>query len=111
MKILKIKKEQLIPEREFINHCFSDQHGSLIQKLNIDHRFIEAAEKDGFMKPLLIIKEPKIPLEIEGGVVLENNNKIKYYSPFHIYIVAQLAKNVVLDDGFLWGYHTESELN
>ncbi|MGB9726690.1 MAG: hypothetical protein ACPLXB_01175 [Minisyncoccia bacterium] len=94
-----IKKEQLLSEQAFINYCNYDEaniHGVRISRLDIDQRFIKAAEKDGFIKPLLKLKE--LVKREDGNEKLEI---VKYYSPFQVYLVLALSKNIIDDDGYL----------
>jgi len=105
----KIKKDQLLSEKVFINYCNYDEanvHGGRMNRLDIDQRFIRATEKDCFIKPLLKLKE--LVKQKDGNEKLETVN---YYSPFQIFIVAELAKNSVLDDGLLWGEHAQENLD
>jgi len=107
-KKLGIKKEQLFVERAFIDYCNHDKVSShaTSKRLDIDQRFLKAATRDGFIKPLLKIKEPI--KQNDGTEKLEVAN---YYSPFQIYIITELAQNSVLDDGFLWGAHAQENLD
>ncbi len=51
---LEIKKDQLLPERSFISFCDHDEASShTTSRLDIDQRFLRAAEKDGFIKPFV----------------------------------------------------------
>ena len=93
----KIKKEQLLSKEAFIRYCISDEASiHTTTKLDIDQKFLKAAEKDGFIKPLLRLKE-KVK-QRDGTEKLETVN---YYSPFQIYLVLELSKNIVDDDGYL----------
>lgn len=49
-------KEQLLPLRAFIEYCSYDYHRNKILDC-VDEKFIRAAELDGFLKPLLEVKE------------------------------------------------------
>ncbi len=77
----KIIIEQLLTKDAFLRHCKSDYLSGL--KLDINKDFLVAAEKDGFLRPL------------------KTKDKIKYYSPHQIFIIAALYKNKV-HDGVLW---------
>ena len=101
-----IKKEQLLSEQAFISYCNRDEASSHTTKLDIDQKFLKAAEKDGFIKPLLKSKE--LVRQKDGN---ERLKMVKYYSPFQIYIVAELAKNSVLNDGLLWEEHAQENLD
>lgn len=104
---LEIKKDQLLPERSFIGFCNYDEASShTTSRLDINQQFLRAAEKDGFIKPLLKIKE-----SIKQNDGTEKLEMVNYYSPFQIYIITELAQNSVLDDGFLWGAHAQESLD
>jgi len=95
----KIKKEQLLSEQTFINYCGYDEaniHGGRTSRLDIDQKFIKAAEKDGFIKPLLKSKESV--KQKDGDEKLE---MVNYYSPFQIYLVLELSKNIIDENGYL----------
>ena len=94
-----IKKEQLLSEQAFINYCNYDEasiHGGRTSRLDIDQRFIRAAEKDEFIKPLLKLKE--LVKQKDGN---EKLKMVNYYSPFQIYLVLELSKNIIDDNGYL----------
>jgi len=94
-----IKKEQLLSEQAFINYCGYDEasiHGGRTSRLDIDQRFIKAAEKDGFIKPLLKSKESV--KQKDGNEKLE---MVNYYSPFQIFLVLELSKNIIDENGYL----------
>lgn len=94
---LEIKKEQLLSERAFIGYCDRDEVSShVITRLDIDERFLKAAEKDGFIKPLL-----KERGEVKQNDGTEKVEMVSYYSPYQIYIIAELAKNIIDNDGYL----------
>lgn len=87
---LQVKKEQLKNERSFISYCNDRDLG--IRSAD----FLRALEKDGFLKPLLNLKEEKVG---ENGK--RQKISIPFYSPHQVYIIAALIKND-LDDGELW---------
>jgi hypothetical protein len=94
-----VKKEQLLSEQAFINYCNYDEaniHGGRVSRLDIDQRFIRAAEKDGFIKPLLKTKE--LVKQNDGTEKLE---MVSYYSPFQIFLVSELSKNIIDENGYL----------
>jgi len=89
-----IKKEQLFPEKSFIDYCkFNYSRGEKIR--NIDESFLKAAESDKFLEPLLRVKE-KVQ---ENGA--EKEVLVNYYSPHQIFVIAALSKNQVYE-GKLW---------
>jgi hypothetical protein len=102
-----IKKEQLLNRQRFIGYCRFDHSSTRATfKLDVDERFLLAAEQDGFLKPLLIVEE-KIRQQ-DGSEKIE---PVSYYSPFQLFIVAALRENSVLDDGLLWGQIVRGELD
>lgn len=102
-----IKKEQLLNRQRFIGFCGFDKASTRATvKLDVDERFLLAAEQDGFLRPLLIIDE-KVRQQ-DGS---EKIQPISYYSPFQLFVIAALRENSVLDDGLLWGQIVRGELD
>ena len=103
-KDLEIKKDQLLSEGEFIAYCNDSndvrvsQYGKL--RIHVEPAFLRAAEQDGFLEPLLISEEPV--RQADGS---QKTLTVHYYSPFQIYIIAQLACNI-LEDGKLQDPHS-----
>ncbi|MDP2638165.1 MAG: hypothetical protein Q8P26_03835 [Candidatus Levybacteria bacterium] len=87
-------KDQLLPERAFIDYCRLDYHHNL--KLDINIEFLRAAEADNFLHPLLMVKEN---VKQEDGS--EKEVVINYYSPHQVYVITALSKNQV-HKGLLW---------
>ncbi len=102
-----IKKDQLLSRQGFISHCtYDDASVHTARKLDIDEIFLAAAEKDGFIKPVLKVEEN---IKQQDGT--EKSELVSYYSPFQIYIIAELRENSVLDDSLLWGRIVRGELD
>lgn len=94
---LEIKKDQLLPEGSFIRFCNHDEASiHATSRLEIDQRFLRAAERNGFIKPLLKIKES---FRQDDGT--EKLEVVNYYSPLQIYLVLELVKNIIDDNGYL----------
>lgn len=90
-----IIKEQLLKEDRFIEYCNFDAYrkrklGTLI---NLD--FLRAIENEGLLSPLL--KQKETTTTHDGK---EEKITVNYYSPFQIFMVAILSRNVV-DSGHL----------
>jgi hypothetical protein len=90
--------DQLYTQDAFLSFC-NDYHSSRYnQKLGvkITAEFLSACENDKFILPVHIQKE----------VVAENGKQItkeiKYYSPFQIFLVAELCNNFVDENNVLW---------
>lgn len=96
-KTREIKLDQLCDERSFLSFCNDDQRGNHGKRLGMEitHEFLVACEKDGFILPLLIRTEART---IDGK---EAQVEVKYYSPFQIFLVTELCKNVIDEDGYL----------
>lgn len=90
-----LKKEQLRVERRFIEYCNYDAYTKKKIGVLIESNFLRAAEEDGLLVPLLKLKEK---VQKENGK--EAEEIVNYYSPFQIFIVAALSRNVV-DEGHL----------
>lgn len=77
--------DQLYTQDAFLSFCNDDHSGSYGDKLGvkITPEFLMACEKDEFIVPVCV------------------QDKVKYYSPFQIFIIAELCHNVVDEDGFL----------
>jgi hypothetical protein len=77
--------DQLYTQDAFLSFCNNDHSGSYGSKLGvkITPEFLTACEKDEFIMPVCI------------------QDKVKYYSPFQIFIIAELCHNVVDEDGYL----------
>lgn len=89
-----IKKDQLLPEREFIHFCNNDRANNHAgSRMSINESFLQAVKKDGLIKPIL---------QIEGVVKnpdgTEKQGLIDYYSPHQFFIIAALRKNIVDED-------------
>ena len=92
-----VKKDQLLPEWGFIRFCNEDQANTYVGgRMDINEHFLKAAEKDELIKPLLQIKEKQKQNDGTEKEVL-----VKYYSPYQIYILAELRKNILDEDGNL----------
>jgi hypothetical protein len=96
-KTREIKLDQLCDERSFLSFCNDDQRGNHGKRLGMEitHDFLVACEKDGFIIPLLTRTESRM---VEGK---ETQVEVKYYSPFQIFLVTELCKNVIDEDGYL----------
>ncbi len=89
-----IIKEKLLSEKSFIEFCKYDY--SRTEKINnVDESFLRAAESDGFLEPLLQVKEKVHENGAEKGAL------VNYYSPHQIFIITALSKNQV-HEGKLW---------
>ena len=77
--------DQLYTQDAFLSFCNDDHSGSYGNKLGvkITPELLVACEKDDFLVPVYLDKETK------------------YYSPFQIFIIAELCHNTVDEDGFL----------
>ena len=84
-----IKKEQLLSEQAFISYCNRDEASSHTTKLDIDQKFLKAAKKDGFIKPLLKSKEL---VEQKDGNEKCGQNDIAAVLP-HQEILTQILSN------------------
>ena len=102
-KKLEIKKDQLLPEWNFIYFCNDDQANSQYgwRRMEITEQFLRAAEGDGLIKPFLQ-EEGKIRQQ-DGSV---KDGLVNYYSRHQIYILAELGGNIVDEDGKLNGSNT-----
>ena len=80
-----INIDQLYTRDVFLSFCNDDHSGGYGNKLGVKMtpEFLMACEKDEFI----------IPVCIQG--------KVKYYSPFQIFVIAELCHNIVDEDGFL----------
>jgi len=96
---VKVKKEQLLSEHGFLEFCAFDFLRK--KKLFFREDFLWAAMKDGFLKPLLKIKERVSQEDGTEKEILQN-----YYSPHQVYILAELEDNIV-DDGLLRANNTD----
>lgn len=96
-KTRETKLDQLLEERAFLAFCNDDHHGGYGKRLEteITSEFLVACEKDGFIVPLHIQKETRM---VDGKEVQIN---VKYYSPFQLFLVAELCKNVIDEEGHL----------
>jgi len=96
-KTRQLKLDQLCDERAFLSFCNDDQHGRHSKRLGMEitHEFLVACEKDGFIVPLHIQTEKRI---VDGK---EADIEVKYYSPFQIFLVAELCKNTIDENGYL----------
>jgi hypothetical protein len=93
-----INIDQLYTQDAFLSFC-NDYHSSRYnQKLGvkITTEFLLACEKDRFILPIHIQKEAVI----ESGKKV--TKEIKYYSPFQIFLVAELCNNFIDKDNTLW---------
>ena len=93
-----INVDQLYTQDAFLSFC-NDYHSSRYnQKLEvkITTEFLLACEKDRFILPIHIQKE----VIIESGK--KATKEIKYYSPFQIFLVAELCNNFVDENNTLW---------
>jgi hypothetical protein len=95
---LEVKKDQLLPEWNFIYFCNDDQANSMYgwRRMEVDEQFLRAAEKDGLIKPFFQ-EEGKVR-QRDGSV---KDGLVKYYSRHQIYILAVLRGNIVDEDGNL----------
>lgn len=82
-KIINI--DQLYTQDAFLSFCNDDHNSSYGRKLGvkITAEFLLACEKDEFILPVCV------------------QDKVKYYSPFQIFLVAELCHNIVNEKGFL----------
>lgn len=90
-----VNREQLLGEHTFLEHCKNDYHGK--SKLKVNLEFLRAAKEDGFISPILQVKETT---RQEDGK--ENEEVVDYYSPHQIYVITALVHNQ-LHEGLLWG--------
>ena len=101
VKNVEIKKEQLLSEGNFIYYC-NDSNNRIVTMTGkfhrwVDEKFLRAMEKDGFLKPLLIVEEP---VRRQNGQS-EKIEPVHYYSPFQIFIALQLSHNTIDEHGLL----------
>lgn len=77
--------DQLYTQDAFLSFCNDDHTSGYGNKLGvkITPEFLTACEKDEFIVPVCV------------------QDKVKYYSPFQIFLVAELCNNTVDEDGFL----------
>ena len=77
--------DQLYTQDVFLSFCNDDHTSGYGNKLGvkITPEFLIACEKDEFIVPVCV------------------QDKIKYYSPFQIFIIAELCHNIVDEDGYL----------
>lgn len=77
--------DQLYRQDAFLSFCNDDHSGGYGNKLGIKitPEFLMACKKDEFIVPVCV------------------QDKVKYYSPFQIFIIAELCNNIVDEDGFL----------
>lgn len=77
--------DQLYTQDAFLSFCNDDHFNSHGRKLGvkITSEFLTACEKDEFIVPVYV------------------QDKIRYYSPFQIFLVAELCHNIVDEEGFL----------
>ncbi len=90
-----VKQEQLYKEERFIDYCNFDAYRKKKIDALIGADFLKAAEKDGLLIPLLKKKED---VQNEDGIDVKET--VSYYSPFQLFMVAALSKNIV-DEGHL----------
>lgn len=95
-----IRLDQLLTKEGFLRSCRLDYHSNI--KLDINKDFLDAAEKDGFLKPLTKVKGY---IKTEGGKELEVMDG--YYSPHQIYIVASLYRNIAKEGRLYSKYDLE----
>lgn len=89
-------KEQLYEERAFLHYCQRDEvSGSKLEK-GLSKAFLDACEKDGLVVPLM--EETRPMKNDKGEEVIE---RVRFYSPFQIYLVSALSPNEVGEDGLL----------
>ncbi len=89
--------DQLYRDDTFLSYCNYDQHGGVSTKLGerITPEFLLACEKDDFILPLHTQTETRM---VNGK---ELQVEAKYYSPFQLFLVAELCKNTIDEDGLL----------
>lgn len=100
IKNVEVRKDQLLSEGNFIYYCNNSNNRvvTMTGKFHrwVDENFLRAIEKDGFLKPLLIIDQ--LTMQADGS---QKNKSVHYYSPFQIYIVSQLSHNNINEEGYL----------
>ena len=99
VKNTEIKKDQLLSEGNFIYYC-NDSNNRAVTMTGkfhryVDENFLRAMEKDGFLKPLLIVEES---VRKQNGQS-EKIEPVHYYSPFQIFIALQLSHNAIDEQG------------
>lgn len=94
----KLHLEQLYTENSFLYFCNTDERNGYGKKLGVEitPEFLRACEKDGFIIPL---HEREEKIVVDGK---ETTAMVKLYSPFQLFLVAELCYNIVGDDGFLY---------
>lgn len=77
--------DQLYTQNAFLSFCNDDHNNSYGKKLGvkITPEFLMACEKDEFIVPVYV------------------KDTVKYYSPFQVFLIAELCHNIVDEDGFL----------
>ncbi|MDP3296840.1 MAG: hypothetical protein Q8N09_04480 [Thermodesulfovibrionia bacterium] len=91
-----IKKDQLLPEWDFIHFCNDDPANSYGGRMEINEHFLRAVEKDNLIKPFL--QEEGKARQSDGTV---KDGLVNYYSPHQIYLLAELQHNILDEDGNL----------
>ncbi len=93
-----LQTDQLYPEESFVYYCTADE-GSVSKKIpdHISPQFLEACDKEGFIKPLHSQEQEQ--MTPQGKVT----RLVKFYSPFQIFMVSVLSKNIVDEEGLLRG--------
>lgn len=93
-----IKKDQLLSERDFIRFCNENRANSYVGgRMKISEPFLMAAIKSEFVRPLIQLKE-----KVRQSDSTEKDEMVRYYSPYQIYILAELERNTVGEDGLLY---------
>jgi hypothetical protein len=91
-----ISRDSLYTEDSFIHYCNLDEFSSPKFFEPINEGFLRAAEKDELIVPLVIEKQIR---KLEDGT--ETEVDVRFYSPFQIFLVAALIRNIVDEDGNL----------
>lgn len=94
----KINTAQLYPEPHFLHYCTVDEN-SVSRKIGreIAPSFLQACENDGLIQPLHV-EDQKQKNQQTGEEAMV---PMKFYSPFQIFLVSILSKNIIGDDGLL----------
>jgi hypothetical protein len=89
--------DQLYDEGRFLAYCNDEHYSSVDKKLGvkITSEFLAACAKDEFILPIHTQMEKR--MTEKGEVEME----VKYYSPFQLFLVVVLCKNIIDSDGYL----------
>lgn len=92
-----IKQDQLLPEWGFLRFCNEDPANSYVGgRMEISEQFLRAAERDNLIKPILQVQG-----KIRQNDGTEKDGLVNHYSPHQIYLLAELQRNILDEDGNL----------